>query len=305
MEMRIFITGGTGFVGRYLSDKLLSDGHEVTVLSRGAKGSSSVHGGARVVRGDPTKPGDWQDSIGENDVVINLAGAPIFKRWSGSYKRTILDSRLRSTANLADAIVRAGHGSIQLLNASAVGYYGFREDETIDETGEPGTDFLARVAGEWEAATRRVSQSGSRVVLCRFGIVLGKGGGALQGMIENYRRRPVMVLGSGRQWFSWIHIEDLARIFLFLIDNADIGGPLNCVSPGAVRNRELTEHLAQRMHRKVIGMSLPGFALKLMLGEFAEVLLNGQRVVPRRLIDGGFTFRFPELDGALADLVEE
>jgi uncharacterized protein (TIGR01777 family) len=194
--------------------------------------------------------------------------------------------------------------TVHLLNASAVGYYGFRDDAVLDETAEPGGDFLAGVARAWEGEAARAAGAGVRVVLCRFGIVLGSDGGAFPEMVERFSRFGPSVLGTGRQWFSWIHVEDLARIFLFLLERGDMSGPVNCVSPGAVTNRGLTEAVAARMGRSRSRLSVPGFALRLLMGDFAEVLLNGQRVHPARLLAEGFEFRFADVDSALEDLVK-
>jgi uncharacterized protein (TIGR01777 family) len=311
--MRILITGGTGFVGRYLSRGLAARGHEVTILTRSLDKAGEVGDRCRLVEGDSTRAGSWQNEIAKHDAVINLAGAPIFKRWNSRYKLAIVDSRVRTTANVVDAVEAAAGRRIDILSASAVGYYGFHGDEVIDEKGDAGDDFLARVASRWEeearkaaarkAAARKAMAHEARVVLCRFGIVLGRNGGALAEMIRNFERRPVSVLGSGKQWFSWIHIEDLLRVFLYLIDHREVTGPVNCVSPGPVRNRELTQSIAAMMGKKVSRIPVPGFALRLAIGEFASVLLNGQRVRPSKLLDMGFDFEFPDLDSALADLM--
>jgi uncharacterized protein (TIGR01777 family) len=300
--LRVFITGGTGFVGRTLSARLLEAGHSVTVLTR-RKREGSESGGVSYVEGDPTAQGRWQESVGEHDAVINLAGAPIFKRWSPAYKQVIRKSRIETTANIVEALRDTKGRKVSLLSASAVGYYGFRGDEVLDESATPGSDFLAGISEEWESTARLASGHGARVVLCRFGIILGAGGGALAEMVANFRRFPPAVLGSGRQWFSWIHIRDLARVFAFLLDHPEISGPVNCTAPGPVRNRELTEAVAARLGRRVFPLAVPGFIIRLAMGDFGRVLLEGQKVIPGRLTGSGFEFDYPDLDTALADIL--
>ncbi|KPJ54464.1 epimerase [candidate division TA06 bacterium DG_24] len=303
--MKVFITGGSGLVGRYVSRMLAAEGHRVTILSRSPRVSPDLHPGISYLGGDPTEPGPWQERLAGHDAVINLAGAPIFRRWTARYKRTILDSRVETTRNVVSATAASPDRSLHLLNASAVGYYGFHGDETLDEENGSGDDFLARVARDWEATAGKAADAGARVVLCRFGIVLGRGGGALATMVENFRRRPVAALGSGRQWVSWVHLEDLSRILLFLLERGELRGAVNCVSPNPVRNRELTELVARQLGRSVSRFPVPGFALRLVMGEFANALLEGQRVLPRKLLEGGFAFEFPDLDNALKDLMRE
>lgn len=289
-------------MGRSLSRELLDSGHSVTVLTRRIrKGSES--GGVSYVEGDPTAQGPWQESVREHDAVINLAGAPIFKRWSSAYRQVIRKSRIDTTSNVVEALRGIKDRQVSLLSASAVGYYGFRGDEVLDEAGSPGGDFLAGVAADWESAAGRASDHGVRVVLCRFGIILGAGGGALAEMVANFRRFPPAVLGSGKQWFSWIHLKDLARIFAFLLDNPQISGPVNCAAPNPVRNRELTRAVASHMGKQVFPLSVPGFIIRLALGDFGRVLIEGQRVKPARLLSSGFDFEYPDLGSALDDIL--
>jgi uncharacterized protein (TIGR01777 family) len=263
--------------------------------------SSGSGSGISYFEGDPTGPGDWQESLSGHDAVINLAGAPIFKRWNAAYRKVILESRLKTTSNVVEAIKVIKGRRISLLNASAVGYYGFRGDEVLDESAPGGSDFLAGVAGEWEAAALGAQGPSTRVALCRFGIVLGAGGGALAEMVSNFRRYPPAVLGSGKQWFSWIHVGDLARIFTFLLDHPEISGPVNCAAPEPVTNRELTRAVAARLGRRVFPLKVPGLLLRLVMGEFGQVLLEGQRVRPAKLLEEGFEFDFAGLGAALDD----
>jgi uncharacterized protein (TIGR01777 family) len=301
--MRIFITGGLGFIGTTLTKKLLEGGHHVTAMERSIKRDRPLPSGASVIEHDGTKGGTWQETLATHDLVINLAGASIFKRWSKAQKEAIYDSRILTTQNIVEALAAKRGGAKTLISASAVGYYGFHNDEILDENNPPGDDFLARVSHDWESAALKAQEYGTRVVLCRFGIVMGKNGGALTQMARIYKLFLGSRLGSGEQWFSWIHEEDLTDILEFLIERRDIEGAVNCTAPNPVRNREMTKTLREVLHRPTIVPPVPGFMLRLVLGEFGDVLLKGQRVVPEKLMDAGFTFKFPELREALVNLL--
>jgi uncharacterized protein (TIGR01777 family) len=300
--MNFFITGGTGVVGSNLVSRLRAEDYAVTVLSRSKAAGERLPEGTSVVQGDPTQPGSWQEAAREHDCIINLAGTSLFKRWTPEIKQSIRESRISTTRNIVDAIEPAGEGDVTLFSTSAVGYYGFCGDEELTEESPPGDDFLARVAIEWENEAMRAQEKGARVVITRFGIVLGEKGGALSQMISIFRKYLGGPLGSGNQWFSWIHMEDLLGAFLFLMDHCGISGPVNVTSPAPVRNRELAEALGKAIGRPSF-LPAPGFMLKLILGEFGSVLLEGQRVVPKKLLDSGYAFRYPEIEGALRSLI--
>jgi uncharacterized protein (TIGR01777 family) len=298
--MKVFITGGSGFVGRSLTPSLTSAGHEVTILSRSGVGPGKLLAGVSLIEGDPTQKGSWQAVAKDHDVVINLAGPSIFSRWTEETKRKMRESRILATRNVVDA-TEGGRVRI-LFSTSAVGYYGFHGDEILTEESPPGSDFLARLARDWEKEAWKAGEGGCRVVATRFGIVLGEKGGALGQMIPLFEKYLGGPMGSGRQWFSWIHIEDLTRAFLFLMDHPEISGPVNFTSPNPVQNRTLARALGKAMHRPSF-FPAPGFMLKLILGEFGSVLLEGQRVIPQRLLKGGFQFRYPEIDQALENIL--
>ena len=299
--MRVLVTGGTGFLGTYLTARLIQDGNEVTVLTRSAKGSKTPSPGISYLQGDPTQKGPWQESIRNHDAIINLAGASIFSRWTEAHKKLIVESRMTTTRNLVEGIPAGSVKKISLLSASAVGYYGFHGDEELTEESPRGDDFLARLADEWETQAFRAKEKGARVVVTRFGIVLGEKGGALGQMIPLFKKFIGGPIGSGRQWFSWIHIKDLAEAFVFLMKHPEISGPVNLCAPGPVRNKDLAKALGKALHRPSF-MPAPGFMIKLALGEFGSVILEGQRVIPRRLLDGGFVFQYPEINKALRSL---
>ena len=298
--MKIFVTGGTGFVGKSLAPSLIRAGHEVTILSRSGKGAEKLLAGASFIEGDPTQKGSWQAAAKDHDVVINLAGASIFTRWTEETKKIIRESRMLATRNL----IEAAEGSrIQtLFSTSAVGYYGFHGEEILTEESPPGNDFLAQLAQVWEKEAWKAAERGCRVVITRFGIVLGEKGGALGQMIPLFKKYLGGPMGSGKQWFSWIHIEDLVRAFLFLMDHPEISGPVNFTSPNPVQNKTLANALGRVMHRPAF-FSAPGFMLRLILGEFGSVLLAGQRVIPQKLLKSGFQFRYPEIDPALEQVI--
>jgi len=293
------MTGGTGFVGRQISERLIREGHEMTVLTR-RPSKSETHTGPSFLQGDPTREGDWQEAIKQHDGVINLAGASIFRRWTDEHKRAILESRIKTTRNIVEGI--PSEKSFTLFSTSAVGYYGFRGDEKLNESSTPGDDFLARVTQQWEAEAMKAGDKEARVVLTRFGIVLGIRGGALGQMIPLFNKFVGGPVGSGRQWFSWIHMEDLCEAIVFLIKHPDITGPVNVCSPGPVRNKELAKSLGKALGKPSF-LRAPGFLVKFVLGEFGSVVLKGQRVIPEQLLTHDFKFRYTDMDKALADVI--
>jgi uncharacterized protein (TIGR01777 family) len=302
--MHIFMTGGTGFVGRTLCRILLSGGHRISVLTRSvSKLDGSSVGFDRVV-GNPFEEGEWQDLMHDCDAVINLAGASIFTRWTEKAKRRILESRVRTTRNVVFGMT-ARPGPKLLISASAVGFYGFHARAELTESSPPGSGFLAEVTRKWENEALSARRKGVRVVLCRSGIVLGPQGGALRFMVPLFRWGLGSPLGNGDQWFSWIHIEDLARAVAHVLQSPDIGGPVNMTSPHPVTNRELTRALHRILRRRRIMPPVPGFLLRAFLGEFGDVVLKGQRVIPGTLLRSGYDFRFPDLDSALKDIIPE
>lgn len=302
--MKIFVTGGTGFVGRYLSGRLADLGHEISILTRSAGKAKKSISWATMIEGDPRKPGEWQQRAAESDAAINLAGASIFTLWTDAARKKILDSRVLTTRNLVDGLCASGKKKI-LLNASAVGYYGSRmDDEILAEDSPPGAEFMSEVCMKWEDEAEKAARSGARVALLRFGIVLGRGGGALSMMLPAFRHLLGSSMGSGRQWMSWVHQEDLANVFSFLLNSREISGPVNCAAPNPVRNSEFAKIVARTLGRPLVLPGVPAFLLRTLLGEFANVVLKGQRVIPKRLMEAGFSFRFPTLQQALEDLIE-
>jgi hypothetical protein len=300
--MKILITGGLGFVGTQLSIRLLGKGNQVTVVDHSPKPKPHTPREVKYVSADTTSPGAWQEELPRQDAVVNLAGASIFQRWNPTSKRIIYDSRILTTRNVAGAM--AGMEKGVLCSTSAVGYYGFRGDEKVTEAEEPGDDFLARLCADWEKEASKAAGKGVRVAITRFGIVLGKTGGALGQMIPAFKIFIGGPLGSGKQWFSWIHMEDLLNAIMFVIENKKIEGPVNCCSPNPVRNKDLAKALGKALSRPAI-IPAPGLILRLVMGEFGSVLLEGQRVVPAKLLEHGFVFRYPDILEALREAVRK
>ena len=298
--MKILITGGLGFVGTQLSIRLLGKGHQVTVVDHSSEPHAHTPQDVRYVSADTTVKGTWQEEVSRQDGVINLAGTSIFSRWNDKTKKLIHDSRVLTTRNVVEAMPTKD-GTV-LCSTSAVGYYGFRGDEELSEEDTPGADFLAKVCIDWENEARKAIEKGVRVTITRFGIVLGKTGGALGQMIPAFKKFVGGPLGAGNQWFSWIHMEDLLNAFMFVFEKDDISGPVNFCSPNPVRNRELAKALGKILWRPSF-VTTPAFMLRLVLGEFGSVLLEGQRVIPTQLIKHGFTFCHPEIMEALKDIL--
>jgi uncharacterized protein (TIGR01777 family) len=298
--MKFLITGGLGFVGANLSQYLLDKGHAVIAVGRAASQNRITADRYQYISADTTRPGDWQKALGEADAVVNLVGKSIFKRWSKSYKKQIYDSRILSTRNVVDAL--PADKSVVLCSASGAGYYGNRGDDLLKEDEKPGNDFLASVSVDWEAQALKGTARGIRVVLMRFGVVLGKGGGALAKMMPAFKYFAGGPIGSGNQWFPWMHLTDLMAAILFVCEHSQVSGPLNFCAPNPVRNRELAKTLGQALGRPAI-MPAPAFMVRAVLGEFANVLLEGQRAIPARLLSNGFEFRYPDIKTAIQAVV--
>jgi len=300
--MKVFMTGGTGFVGTYLTKKFIDQGNAVTILTQAPTGRELKIPGLSYLTGDPNVRGKWQDAVKDHEIIVNLAGASIFSRWTDEQKKILRESRINTTRHLVEAL-RAEASRVLFFSTSAVGYYGFHEDEELTESSPAGGDFLAGLAADWEAEALRAKEKGARVVITRFGIVLGQNGGALGQMIPLFKFFLGGPLGSGRQWFSWIHMQDLADAFLFLVQHPEISGAVNVCSPQPVRNKELGSAIG-RVPRRPSFLPAPGFMIELLLGEFGSVLLKGQRVIPRRLLDAGFRFSYPEIEHALRSIIQ-
>jgi uncharacterized protein len=298
--LNITISGASGLVGRRLLKVLAKDGHSLTALSRHA--GTNLPPGVRLAVWDAAKGEPPADGLREADAVIQLAGAPVAQRWNAQVKQDIRESRVTGTRHLVEALGKLSRKPQVLICASATGYYGSRGDEVLAESAAPGSDFLAEVCVAWEKEAQAAEALGMRVVRVRIGIVLDARGGALQKMLPPFKMGVGGKLGSGKHWMSWIHLDDLAGLFQFALAKP-VSGAFNGVAPNPVTNSDFTKSLAAAVHRPAI-FPVPGFALSLLFGEMSGMLLGSQRVAPMAAESAGFKFRFPELAGALADVLK-
>lgn len=300
--MRVFLTGGTGFIGQNLVRSLVERGDECTIISRSGR-DPWQHDRVHVMRADPTEPGSWQKEVSHTDAVVNLAGKRIVDppcRWTGSRKRALHDSRIKTTRNLADAIRQAADPPGIFVSGSAIGYYGSRGDEVLDESSHCGDDFLARLCVDWEEAALEVGDV-APVTLIRSGIVLGNSGGALASLLPVFKIGLGGPWGSGGQWWSWIHIVDEVAIIRLAIDRR-ISGTVNLTAPNPVTVNEFAAALGRVLKRPAL-FRVPEWLMRLALGEAAIALLDLQRVLPRSAMDAKYEFRFGSIDAALGDLL--
>jgi len=279
--MKIAVTGSTGFIGRHLVEKLTARGDEVLAVGRQRLSLGQLRG---------------------LDAVVNLAGEPVAQRWTPAVKRRIHDSRVEGTRYLVALLAKATRGPRILVNASAVGFYGSRGDELLDESSARGEGFLAGLVEEWEAAAAQAAQSGVRVIMIRLGIALGPDGGALKKMLPAFRAGVGGKLGTGRRWMPWVHIDDVAGLIVHSLDNAAVKGPVNAVAPVASTNGEFARELGRVLHRPAWFM-VPEFALRAMFGEFGAEMIASQHVKPAAALESGYQFRFAELRPALQQIL--
>ncbi len=301
---KIVIAGATGFIGKKLTSSLLASQTTVIVLTRRPDAvRTSPHPLVRYVRWDSRNQGEWTRHVDGADAIINLSGQSIAgKRWSDTRKEELLLSRIQPTNALVQALNASASRPRVLINASAVGYYGHVPQETVTEDHLPANDFLGKTCAAWEAAALKAQSLGVRVVLLRSGIVLDKKGGALPRMLLPFRLFVGGPLGSGDQWFPWIHVEDEVRAILFALETSSISGPANLAAPEPATMRDFTAVLGSVLRRPRF-FRVPAFVLKAALGEMADIVLTGQKVIPQKLSNAGFEFRFPTLVGALESLL--
>jgi len=305
--MKIAIAGATGFVGRRLVERLQAENHRLLVITRNTTFARTVFPDAvfpnlEIIAYTPSAPGAWQNAIASCDGVVNLAGAPIAEgRWTQERKRIISDSRKLTTQNIVEAIAKANTRPGVLINASAIGYYGTSETATFDETSDPGQDFLAQVCQDWEMAAQQVVRAGVRLVIFRFGIVLGNGG-ALGKMIPPFKLFAGGPIGSGQQWFSWIHLDDVVQLILLALTHQEMQGVYNATAPNPVKMAELSQTMGNVMHRPS-WLPVPEFAIEALLGDGAIVVLEGQKVLPKRTLAWGFEYQYPNLLPALTQII--
>jgi uncharacterized protein len=297
--MKCVVSGGTGFIGRRIVERLLQDGHYVGVYSR--QPGREKRAAVASYYWDPLTGEPPADSLNTMDAVIHLAGEPVAQRWNAEVKRRIRDSRVLGTRALVDTIAKVQHKPRVLVSASAIGYYGDRGDEVLTESSAPGSGFLVDVCRAWEAEAERATELGLRVIRLRVGFVLGRKGGALAQMAPAFRAGVGGRLGSGRQWMPWVHMNDLAEMFVYAMEN-DIAGVWNASAPNPVTNADFTREMAKTLHRPAV-FPVPPFALKLMFGELGQHMLDSARVIPEAALKAKFPFRFAEVGAALRDLL--
>ncbi|MGQ9632300.1 MAG: TIGR01777 family oxidoreductase [bacterium] len=303
--MHTVIAGATGFIGRGLCRRLLEEGYGVIALSRDPdRGRKLLGNRVSVVGWDGRSAEGWASYADGARAIINLAGESIASgRWTQTKKRAILESRLDAGRAVVEAIKRSQKKPKVVIQASAIGYYGPRSDEMLDESSPPGMGFLAEVAQQWELSTKEAESWGVRHVIIRTGIVLGREGGVLPRLLLPFRLFVGGPLGSGRQWFSWIHLDDEVRAIRFLMEKEDLHGAFNLTAPEQLTMEDFCRVLGRAMNRPS-WLSAPGFAMHLLLGEMAEeILLSGQRVVPKRLTEAGYKFLYPEVESALREIL--
>ncbi len=300
--MKVLVTGGTGAVGKRLVRKLLARGDVPVVLSRSAQKAKGVFGEkVEVVEGDPAVAGPWQESVKAVDGIVHLAGEKVLRRWDEEGRRAIRDSRVKSTDLIARAVAASSTKPV-LVSASALGIYGAHGDEVLDESAPPANDFIAEVCSAWEKACAPALDAGARVANARIGINLDPADGALAEMLTPFKLFIGGPAGTGKQWMSWIHADDLVKLLLFALDTRTFSGPFNAVAPEPVTAKEFAKALGRVLGRPSF-MKVPGFALRMRFGESAQMILEGVRLKPKRALEAGFVFDHPTIEEALRSLV--
>ncbi len=301
--MRVLVTGASGAIGSAVCDALLTRGDEVVGLSRDPERSRSSNPKVSWFAWQPKLERPPAEAFDEVDGVINLVGEPINQRWTEEAKAAIMESRRTATRNLVQAITSLQREPGVLVSQSAIGFYGDRGESLVDESTGQGEDFAAEVVAEWEKAADEIGGTGVRLAIVRTGLVLDPGHGLLKQLLTPFKLGVGGPVAGGGQYMSWIHIDDEVGVLLWALDNEEISGVVNATAPNPATNRELSKALGRALGRPAV-MPVPGFALNLMYGrEFADTVKGGQRVMPRRTLDLGYTFEHPELDAALRDLV--
>jgi uncharacterized protein (TIGR01777 family) len=304
IKMRVIILGATGFIGRALSQSLIKEGYEVVALSRNKiKGREILGEMVRIAEWDSKSAEGWEDLANDAYAVINLVGENLSSgRWTQKRKKSILESRLNAGRAVNMAIQRVQNKPKVVIQASAVGYYGSRSDEILDESSDPGEGFLSEVAVKWEDSTKEVEPQVRRVIV-RTSPVLGRGGGILSRLIQPFRFFLGGPPGSGKQWFSWIHLDDEVGAIRFLMEREDLQGVFNLTAPEQLMMKDFYHTLGKAM-RRPSWLPIPGFVLRLFFGETAqETILSGQRVVPKRLMEAGYKFIYPKVEEALKEIL--
>ena len=305
--MKIAITGATGLVGTRLVEQLQAQGHQIVALTRSRSKAQKIfsigsYPNVEIVEYTPLESGVWQDSISGCDGVVNLAGEAISERWTAQHKKSILESREIGTSKIVEAIAKAADKPKVLVSGSAIGYYGTSETAAFDENSATGTDFLAEVCQKWEASAKAVEQYGVRLVIPRIGIVLANGGGALGKMLAPFQMGAGGPIGNGKQWFSWIHRDDLVNLIIQALTREDLAGVYNATAPNPVKMGQFCQTLGEVLNRPS-WLPVPEFVLELLLGDGAVVVLEGQQVLPKKTLAANIEYQYPEVKSALQEIV--
>ncbi len=306
MSKRIVVTGATGLIGKKLVNVLIDRGDELIIFSRDAEKAKSIFPKSKqCVEWDYHKPDLWKSKLENADAVIHLAGINLFsKRWNDDFKKEVLESREVSTKILVDSIKSCSNKPEVFISASGIGYYGDCGETILDEKSIKGNDFLADVCEVWESEAAKVEEAGVRSVRIRTGLVLSTEDGALKQMLPVFKFFIGGPLGNGKQWASWLHIDDIVEIYLHAIDNANLSGAVNAASPNPVRMKELAKTLGKVLNRPSL-FPAPKFLLKLVVGEAAEVVTASQRIDVKKLLNSGYQFKFTESSNALENLLKK
>ncbi|MCF8262130.1 MAG: TIGR01777 family oxidoreductase [Melioribacteraceae bacterium] len=303
--MKVIVTGATGLIGGKISEKLKRNRHEVIVFSRNPEKAKTIVDADDYYEWNPlgSDDGKWKNAIGGSDVIINLAGEGVVdKRWSESYKKRILKSRTVSTKSLVDEIKKSSSKPKQFISASAIGFYGYERQQAVDESSRKGEGFLADVVESWENSSEDLEQEEIVRTIIRIGIVIDKNGGALAKMLPPFRFFVGGPIGSGNQWFPWIHIDDLSELFIYAIEK-NLSGVFNAVAPKGVTMNDFAKSLGKTIKRPSI-FKVPEFVLKLIMGEAANAVIKGVNVSGEKAVQNGFKYKFANVDNALANLLK-
>jgi uncharacterized protein (TIGR01777 family) len=300
--MRVIITGGTGLIGRTLAEQMSAEGHEVIVLSRNPSRAKGFSPGVRLVAWDARTSEGWSQSVEGADAIVNLAGAGLADwLWTKSRKQILVESRIKAGEAVSEAVAKAENKPRVVIQASAIGYYGPQGEQPIKESQAPGDDFLAELCQKWEASSRPVEEQGVRRVIIRTGLVLSRNGGVLPRLLLPIRFFVGGPLGSGEQYYAWIHLQDQVRAIRFLIEDETTRGAFNLTAPNPLPNADFMETLSRSFGRPS-WLPVPEFAMRLLIGDMATVVVDGQRAVPAKLEQAGFNFNYSSLEEAMQEL---
>jgi uncharacterized protein (TIGR01777 family) len=305
MNKKIIITGATGLIGRKLCSTLLEQGNEITIFTRNPEAAKKLIGGAKnYVKWNYNNPEEWKDYLNETDSVIHLAGTNLgAKRWNYEFKKELFNSRIESTRQLVDSIKSCGDKPKSFITASAVGFYGDRGDEDLIEKSDPGKDFLSNLCFEWEKEAEKIEDQNVRRVSLRIGLTLSNEDGVLKKFLPPFKMFIGGPLGNGKQWFPWIHIDDIIGIYLYAINNENLSGAVNAASPGIVRMKEFSKTLGKILKRPSL-IPVPDFAIRIAAGEFGKYAVMSQNISVEKILNAGYKFKYENLEDALSDLLQ-